>query len=54
MARLISLKEVSETVQPAKVLVLLSKYAQAVGTCTGLMIKISSLNVFKHVHTRLN
>ncbi len=50
MGKLVSLEEVNASVLPAKVLVLLSKYAQAMRKHTGLVIKISSLNVFKHVH----
>jgi len=50
MGKLVSLKEVNATVLPANVLVLLSKYAQAVRQHTGLVIKVSSLNVFTHVH----
>jgi len=50
MGNLISLDEVSAVVLPAKVLVLLSKYAQATRKHTGLVVKISSMNVFKHVH----
>ncbi len=50
MGKLINLDEVNASVLPAKVLVLLSKYAQAMRKHTGLVIKISSLNVFKHVH----
>jgi hypothetical protein len=49
MGKLTSLEEVDSSVLPAKVLVLLSKYAQAMRKHTGLVIKISSLNVFKHV-----
>jgi len=50
MGRFVNLEEVSAEVLPANVLVLLSKYAQAMRKHTGLVIKISSLNVFKHVH----
>ena len=50
MGKLISLEEVNASVLPANVLVLLSKYAQAMRKHTGLVIKVSSLNVFKHVH----
>lgn len=50
MAKLVSLEEVSAAVLPAQVLVLLSKYAQATRKHTGLVIKISSVNVFRHVH----
>jgi hypothetical protein len=50
MGNLISLEEVNASVLPAKVLVLLSKYARAMRKYTGLVIKISSMNVFKHVH----
>lgn len=48
--KIVNLEEVSAEVLPAEVLVLLSKYAQAMRKHTGLVIKISSLNVFKHVH----
>ncbi|RBP48360.1 hypothetical protein DFR28_10889 [Arenicella xantha] len=50
MGKLENLDEVSAAVLPAKVLVLLSKYAQTMRKHTGLVIKISSMNVFKHVH----
>ena len=50
MGNLVSLDEVNASVLPAKVLVLLSKYAQSMRKHTGLVIKISSMNVFKHVH----
>lgn len=50
MNKLVSLEEVNASILPAKVLVLLSKYAQAMRKHTGLVIKISSLNVFRHVH----
>ena len=50
MGKLVRLEEVNASALPAKVLVLLSKYAQAIRTHTGLVIKINSLNVFKHVH----
>lgn len=51
MGKIVSLEEVSAAVLPAKVLVLLSKYAQTMRKHTGLVIKISSMNVFKHVHS---
>lgn len=50
MDKLVSLEEVDASVLPAKVLVLLSKYSQAVRKHTGLVIKISSLNIFQHIH----
>ncbi len=50
MGNLTNLDEVNASVLPAKVLVLLSKYAQSMRKHTGLVIKISSLNVFSHVH----
>lgn len=50
MGKIESLDKVSAAVLPAKVLVLLSKYAQTMRKHTGLVIKISSMNVFKHVH----
>lgn len=49
MGKLISLTEANATILPGQVLVLLSKYAQALKTHTGLVIKVSSMNVFKHV-----
>ena len=49
MGTLISLNEVNATVLPGRVLVLLSKYAQELRKHTGLVIKVSSMNVFKHV-----
>lgn len=49
MGKLISLTEVNATLLPGQVLVLLSKYAQTLQTHTGLVIKVSSMNVFKHV-----
>jgi len=50
MGKLVSLEEVNASVLPARVLVLLSKYAQAMHEHAGLIIKISSMNVFRHVH----
>ena len=50
MEKLEQLDQVSASVLPAKVIVLLSKYAQSMRKHTGLVIKISSMNVFKHVH----
>ena len=50
MGNLKSLEDVSASALPAKVLVLLSKYAQALRKSSGLIIKLSSLSVFKHVH----
>lgn len=49
MGKLISLNEVNATILPGRVLVLLSKYAQELRKHTGLVIKVSSMNVFKHV-----
>jgi len=50
MTEFISLKEVSASMLPAAVLVLLSQYSLAVRKHTGLVIKISSANVFLHIH----
>ena len=50
MERLSNLYGVKATVLPASVLVLLSKYSRAVKDCDGVIIQLSSLNVFKHVH----
>jgi len=50
MGNLVSLDLVNASVLPARVMVLLSKYAQAARKHTGLIVKISSINVFKHVH----
>lgn len=49
MGKLISLNEVNATILPGRVLVLLSKYAQELRKHTGLVIKVSSMNVFRHV-----
>jgi hypothetical protein len=54
MRKLNSLKEVSASVLPAKVLALLSMYASALRKHNGLILKLSSMNVFRHVYnTRL-
>lgn len=45
-----SLEKVDATTLPAKVLVLLSKYAIALKNHNGTVIQLSSLNVFRHVH----
>jgi len=45
-----SLEDVNALALPAKVLVLLSKYAQALRDHNGTILKLSSLRVFKHIH----
>lgn len=50
MGNLTNLKEVSASVLPARVLVLLSKYAQALRVHNGMVLKISSVNVFKNIY----
>ncbi len=50
MKKVKNLYGVKATVLPAKVMVLLSKYAQAIKEFEGVVIQLSSLNVFKHVH----
>lgn len=50
MTKVASLEYVDASVLPAKVLVLLSKYAKVVRDTDGVLIRISSLNVFRHVH----
>ncbi len=50
MNKVKNLYGVKATVLPAKVMVLLSKYSQAVKEYEGAVIQLSSLNVFKHVH----
>ena len=50
MKKVKNLYGVKATVLPAKVMVLLSKYSQAVKEYEGAVIQLSSLNVFKHVH----
>jgi len=50
MKKVKSLYGVKATVLPAKVMVLLSKYSQAIKEFEGVVIQLSSLNVFKHVH----
>jgi len=49
--RLRSLEEVDASALPAKVLVLLSRYAQALRNCNGLIIKLSSLEIFQYVES---
>ena len=51
MANLSSLENVNALALPAKVLVLLSKYAQALRAHNGTILKLSSLRIFKHIHT---
>ena len=50
MGKLISLDQISASVLPAKVLVLLSKYALAIHKHAGVVVKINSVDVFKYVH----
>lgn len=50
MKKVSNLYNVKATVLPARVLVLLSKYAKYVKEHDGVVIQLSSLNVFKHVH----
>ena len=44
------LNDVEAKVLPARVMVLLSKYSQALKEDESIIIQLSSLNVFKHVH----
>ena len=46
-----SLDEVNASALPANVLVLLSKYANALRKHNGLILKLSSMNIFRHVHS---
>ncbi|GAA6137587.1 hypothetical protein NBRC116583_13340 [Arenicella sp. 4NH20-0111] len=50
MKKIRNLYSAKATVLPARVMVLLSKYSQAVKEHEGVVIQLSSLNVFKHVH----
>lgn len=50
MKKVKNLYGVKATVLPAKVMVMLSKYSQAIKEYEGAVIQLSSLNVFKHVH----
>jgi len=50
MNKLKSLEDVNALALPAKVLVLLSKYAKALRMKNGTVIKLSSLRIFFHVH----
>ena len=45
------LRDVEAKVLPARVMVLLSKYSQAIKEDESVVIQLSSLNVFKHVHS---
>lgn len=49
--KLDSLEHVNASALPANVLVLLSKYAVALRRHNGLILKLSSLNIFRHVHS---
>ena len=48
--KLKSLYNVKAKVLPPRVMVLLSKFAKAIKDEDGVTIKLSSLNVFKHIH----
>jgi len=50
MERVNNLSGVKANAFPSSVLVLLSKYATVVKDADGVVIQLSSLNVFKHVH----
>ena len=50
MERLNNLSGVRANAIPSSVLVLLSKYATVVKDADGIVIQLSSMNVFKHVH----
>jgi len=50
MNKIKSLENVNALALPAKVLVLLSKYAKELKSVNGTVIKLSSLRVFLHVH----
>ena len=50
MDKLKSLEDVNASSLPAKMLILLSKYAKALRQTNGTVIKLSSLRVFMHVH----
>lgn len=50
MKKIRNLYSAKATVLPARVMVLLSKYSQSVKEHEGVVIQLSSLNVFKHVH----
>lgn len=49
-AHLNSLENINALALPAKVLVLLSKYAKALRNHNGTILKLSSLRIFKHIH----
>lgn len=50
MGQLKSLENVNALALSAKVLVLLSKYAQVIRVHNGTVLKLSSLRIFKHIH----
>ena len=50
MKRVIALNQVNAAILPAKILVLLSKYSQSVRKHTGLIVRISAMDVFVQVH----
>lgn len=50
MKKIKNLEDINALALPAKVLVLLSKYAKALKSSNGMVIKLSSLKVFYYVH----
>jgi len=50
VSKLSSLENVNALALPAKVLVLLSKYAKSLRAHNGTVLKLSSLRVFRHIH----
>ena len=50
MEKLISLKHVSASLLPKRVIVLMAKYSQAIHKHSGVAIELSSVDVFKQIH----
>lgn len=51
MEKLISLRHVSSSILPKRVLVLMAKYALAAHKHAGITIELSSMDVFEQIHT---
>ena len=50
MDKVTSLENINASALPAKMLILLSKYAKTLRNTNGTIIKLSSLRIFMHVH----
>ena len=51
MNKLLSLQHIKSSALPTKIIVLMSKYAKALKSSNGTVIKLSSLNAFNDIHS---